>query len=271
MQLVVVAEKKATFKGHNMAVDLERAVGSTMKPIFDYAPAIEYLKWSTYHQVDDSEYKYSTGQTIRNANGRYEGPMSMRYALQWSKNVPAIKTAQEVGLSKAQGFAQELGLTFGKDGAVESSAIGTNESSPLAVAGAYASFGNGGVYNKPHFVTKVVYPDGKEHSFTPKEKRVMKDYTAYMITDMLRTVVQSGTGKTANIGSLDIAGKTGTTNYDAPTLQKHNIPASANRDSWFAGYTPQYTMAVWTGYEKIVLKIMLGPTQLKLLHVCLKQ
>ncbi|MDM5154873.1 PBP1A family penicillin-binding protein [Bacillus sp. DX1.1] len=241
-------ESKATFKGYNMAIELERPVGSTMKPIFDYGPAIEYLKWSTNHQVDDSAYKYSSGQQVQNADKTYKGAMTMRDALKMSRNVPAIKTAKEVGLSKSQSFSESLGLTF-KEDAVESSAIGTNESSPLDVAGAYAAFGNDGKYNKPHFVRKVIFSDGKEKSFKPKQKRVMEDYTAYMITDMLRSVVNSGTGTKANVSSLDVAGKTGTTNYDAKDLAKYGIPASASPDSWFAGYTPQYTMAVWTGYN----------------------
>ena len=78
----------------------------------------------------------------------------------------------------------------------------------------------------------------------------MTDSTAYMITDMLRSVVTSGTGTSANVGSLDVAGKTGTTNYSSKQLAQYKIPESATRDSWFAGYTPQYTMAVWTGYMK---------------------
>ncbi|MCP1123208.1 PBP1A family penicillin-binding protein [Bacillus sp. 3103sda1] len=243
-------ENKATFKGHNMAIDSERQVGSTMKPVFDYGPAIEYKQWSTYHQVDDSPYKYSSGQEVRNFDNGHKGPMSMRDALAQSRNVPAVKTAKEVGLGKAQTFAEGLGFTFGADGAQESTAIGSNEASPLTVAGAYASFGDGGVYHKPHFVTKVVYPDGKEVNFTPKGKRVMKDYTAYMTTDMLRSVVDSGTGTKANVSSLDVAGKTGTTNYTSKELSQYGFPASGSPDSWFAGYTPQYTMAVWTGYNK---------------------
>ena len=81
-------------------------------------------------------------------------------------------------------------------------------------------------------------------------KRVMHDYTAYMVTDMLRTVVNSGTGTTANVPGLDVAGKTGTTNFDDKTIAQFGYPATATNDSWFAGYTPQYTMAVWTGYAK---------------------
>ena len=78
----------------------------------------------------------------------------------------------------------------------------------------------------------------------------MQDYTAYMVTDMLRTVVNAGTGTTANVPGLDVAGKTGTTNFDEKTRAKYGYPSSATNDSWFAGYTPQYTMAVWTGYAQ---------------------
>ncbi|EJR57458.1 1A family penicillin-binding protein [Bacillus cereus VD115] len=242
-------ENKTVFKGHNMAIELNRSAGSTMKPIFDYAPAIEYLKWATYHQIDDSPYKYSTGQEIRNADRKHLGPITMRDALKTSRNIPAIKTAKEVGINKSKAFSEKLGITFNV-APTESTAIGTNEASPTEIAGAYAAFGNDGKYTKPHFVKKVVYPDGKSKTFEQKPKRVMKDSTAYMITDMLRTFVSSGLGTTANIGSLDIAGKTGTTNYSLEQIAKYNLPESTTRDSWFAGYTPQYTMAVWTGYIK---------------------
>ncbi|QWG32822.1 PBP1A family penicillin-binding protein [Bacillus mycoides] len=246
-------ESKSTFKGHNMAVDLKRQVGSTMKPIFDYGPAIENLQWSTYHQLNDSEYTYSDGTKIKNATGNFKGDVSLREALKKSLNIPALKTAQAVGIPKAQEFAEGLGMTF-KDGkAYESTAIGSNEGSPLDVAGAYAAFGNDGVYNKPHFVKEVIFPDGKKKSFKPKEQRAMHDYTAYMVTDVLRDVVKpgsGGTGPTAYVSGFDVAGKTGTQNFDAKDIKKYGIPADANRDSWFAGYTPQYTMAVWTGYEK---------------------
>ncbi|AVI60601.1 MULTISPECIES: PBP1A family penicillin-binding protein [Bacillus cereus group] len=246
-------ESKSTFKGHNMAVDLKRQVGSTMKPIFDYGPAIENLQWSTYHQLNDSEYTYSDGTKIKNATGNFKGDVSLREALKKSLNIPALKTAQAVGIPKAKEFAEGLGMTF-KDGiAHESTAIGSNESSPLDVAGAYAAFGNDGVYNKPHFVKEVIFPDGKKKSFKPKEQRAMHDHTAYMVTDVLRDVVKpgsGGTGPTAYVSGFDVAGKTGTQNFDARDVKKYGIPADANRDSWFAGYTPQYTMAVWTGYEK---------------------
>ncbi|WP_440603089.1 transglycosylase domain-containing protein [Bacillus sp. GB_SG_008] len=245
-------EYKATFRGNNFAIDINRQPGSTFKPIFDYGPAIENLKWSTYHQLVDEQYHYSNGKPIRNAYTDYKGPMSMRNALVESRNIPALKTLQKVGLNKAKEFAQSLGITFSGNQVYESYAIGSNLVSPLEMAGAYGAFANDGVYTKPHFVTKVVFSDGKEISFKPKGKRVMHDYTAYMITDMLRGVVNAsnGTGTAANVPGLDIAGKTGTTNFDDKTLSQFGYPSKATNDSWFAGYTPQYTMAVWTGYAK---------------------
>jgi penicillin-binding protein 1A len=241
---------QADFMGHNLAVDLKRQPGSSFKPIFDYGPAIENLKWSTAHLINDQKTTYSTGEPISNWDHQYHGMLTIRSALQNSYNIPALLTLREVGLDKAKNFAEQLGITFNKNEVFESYSIGSNTVSPLAMAGAYSAFGNGGIYNKPHFVQKVVLADGTTVNFTEKPKRVMQDYTAYMITDMLRTVVDAGTGKTANIPELDLAGKTGTTNFDASTRAKYGYPNNATNDSWFAGYTPQYTMAVWTGYAK---------------------
>ncbi len=265
-------EYKATFLGNNLAIDMKRQAGSTFKPIFDYGPAIENLKWSTYHQVVDEPYQYSNGTPIRNAYTEYKGSMSIRNALVESRNIPALKTLQKVGLNRAKEFAQSLGITFPNDQVYESYAIGSNPVSPLEMAGAYGAFANGGVYTKPHFVTKVVFPDGKEINFKPKSNRVMKDYTAYMITDMLRGVVNAsnGTGTTAHIPGLDIAGKTGTTNFDNKTSSQFGYPSKATNDSWFVGYTPQYTLAVWTGYAKNGLgNYMLGDTT-KISHLIFK-
>jgi len=241
---------KATFRGNNFAIDLKRQPGSSFKPIFDYGPAIDLFKWSTAHQINDQETTYSNGQPISNWDHQYHGMLSIRSALQWSYNIPALLTLREVGLDKAQNFAEQLGITFNQNKAYESYAIGSNPVNPLEMAGAYSAFGNNGVYNKPHFVQKVVFSDGKTVNFTPKPKQDMHDYTAYLVTDMLRTVVHSGTGTAANVPGLDVAGKTGTTNFDEATKARNGYPENATNDSWFAGYTPQYTMAVWTGYAK---------------------
>ena len=241
---------KAKFLGHNFAIEMKRQPGSTFKPIFDYGPAIEHLKWSTGHLIDDQKTSYSNGQPISNWDRQYHGIMTIRTALQHSYNIPALLTMREVGMDNAKKFAEQLGITFKDNQVYESYSIGSNTVDPLDIAGAYSAFGNGGVYNQPHFVQKVISPDGKEVSFAHEPKRVMQDYTAYMVTDMLRTVVNAGSGTTANVAGLDVAGKTGTTNFDEKTRAKYGYPSSSANDSWFAGYTPQYTMAVWTGYTQ---------------------
>jgi penicillin-binding protein 1A len=238
-------------RGYNYAVDAHRQPGSTIKPLIDYGPAIEYLKWSTYHQLTDEPYSYSNGQPIRNANGSYKGKVSIRQALQWSYNIPALKTFQAVGPDKASEFLSNLGIHF--DHMYESYAIGGMDQgpSPLQMAGAYAAFGDNGIYHKPHCVKKIVLRDGVTEIKNQIDPQIaMKDYTAYMVTDMLKDVVKHGTGQTANIPGLPLAGKTGTTNYDEATRQKYGIPNSANKDSWFVGYTTKYSMAVWTGYPE---------------------
>lgn len=241
---------KAQFLGNNFAVDIKRQPGSIFKPIFDYGPAIENLKWSTAHLINDHQTTYATGEPISNWDHQYHGTLTIRTALQNSYNIPALLTLREVGMDKAKSFAEQLGITFNNSEVYESYSIGSNTVSPLDMAGGYSAFGNNGLYNKPHFVQKVVLADGAVVNFEEKTKRVMQDYTAYMVTDMLRTVVNAGTGTTANVPRLDVAGKTGTTNFDEKTRAKYGYPNSATNDSWFAGYTPQYTMAVWTGYTQ---------------------
>jgi penicillin-binding protein 1A len=236
-------------RGFNYATAIDRQPGSTIKPIIDYGPAIEHLQWSTYHQIVDEPHTYSSGQAIKNYDGKFKGQMSIRQALADSRNIPALKTLQEVGLERAGEFASNLGIRVGD--VLESHSIGGfNGVSPLELAGAFSAFGNNGDYNKPHTVTKVVYMDGTEVNLKPKPVKAMKDFTAFMVTDMMRSVVTSGTGRSANISGLPVAGKTGTTNFPQEIKEKYNIKPGGVNDIWFAGYTPLYTAAVWTGYDK---------------------
>lgn len=222
--------------GLNFARQEKRQPASTMKPILGYGPAIEYLKWSTGQVVVDEPFKYKNGQALRNAYNGFKGPMTIREGLYDSSNVTAVKTFNEVGHGNALEFASKLGLNLSDIG--ESNVLGgtTETFSTIDLAGAYAAFGNGGIYTKPHSIDKIVSRDGHEISnIKPKSTVAMKESTAYMVTDMLRDVFTKGTGKYANVSGLDIAGKTGTTN-DAV-------------DSWFTGYSTNYTIAAWGGYQ----------------------
>ncbi|SHM40301.1 transglycosylase domain-containing protein [Gracilibacillus kekensis] len=230
-------------KGFNFATDIKRQPGSTIKPILDYGPLIEYQKKSTYYQIKDEELKIGD-KTFKNYDDSFRGMVSMREALVKSYNIPAIKAFLELEKDQAKEFASNLGLNL--EHAYPSYAIGgfgdEDGVSPLNMAGAYAAFGNQGEYHEPYSVTKVEYPTGEIMEYQSEGKQAMSDYTAYMITDMLSDVVQHGTGTLANIEGLPLAGKTGTTN--APEGIENG-----STDSWFVGYTTEYTAAVWTGYE----------------------
>lgn len=237
------SRNRDTAFGSNYGLEANRQPGSTVKPINAYGPAIEYNQWSTYHQIDDdAPYNFGSG-TIPNWNRQYQGWMSMRYALEQSLNVPALKTLEETGYDQAQEFAENLGLEFNEDEMWVGDAIGSTQSkvSPLQLAGAFSAFGNDGIYTEPYAVTKVEFPDGSVVDLTPESEAVMSDYTAYMVTDMLKGVLTSGTGTNANIPELPVAGKTGSTNPQGK---------SGVNNSWFAGYTTNYSIAIWTGYQK---------------------
>ncbi len=223
--------------------------GSTAKPIIAYGPAIENMQWSTGRSIKDEPLEIN-GDNIRNWDRNYRGQVSMRRALEMSYNVPAVNTFLEVGEKPAQEFANKLGMGLKDTDMVPTAAIGTFNTTPLKMTGAYAAFGNGGTYNEPHTVRKVVFPNGKQINLEPEPVKAMNDYTAYMITDMLKSVVNSGTGTDAKIPGLPVAGKTGTTNHDAKVVKEQGFPTSGIvKDAWFAGYTTEYSMAVWTGYN----------------------
>ena len=247
------------YSGRNLNfAEVVRQPGSSIKPILSYGPAIEELDWSTGQTVVDEPYNYKgSDQTIGNADSKYLGKLTMRQALYWSRNIPAVTTFEEVGTKKAESFAKKLGLTY--KNIDQSSALGGGEEfSTVQMAGAYAAFGNGGIYTKPHAVTKIVLRDGKtEKNLRPDPVTAMKDSTAYMITDVLRDVLTEyeATGTRANIDNMDIAGKTGTTNYDAKTMKKHNMNSTDVPDTWFTGYTTEYTISAWGGYGDFVTPI----------------
>jgi len=234
--------------GLNRAVQTSRSNGSTMKPILDYGPAIEYLNWSTYHQVEDTPYTYAgTDIALKDWDQQYEGQMSMRKALVNSRNIPAIRTLENVGLSTAKQFAGKLGIDTSKID-VLSKGIGSDVSS-LQGAAAYAAFSNGGTYYKPYYVSKIETADGITHTYGKSGTKAMKDSTAYMITDMLKGV-PSSYATYADISGLHQAGKTGTIGYDSKSIAANPALSGQVSDSWYNGYTKNYSISVWTGYDQ---------------------
>ena len=256
----------------NFAVDNKRQPGSTAKPLFDYGPGIEYNNWSTYQLFDDSPYTYTGGRPIKNWDNGYFGTITLRRALSGSRNIPALKAFQQVDNNKIKEFVTGLGITpeicnsgyeYDKEQDLcvnednkndthkpnkihEAHSIGAFSPgvSSMEMAGAYAAFSNGGYYNEPHTIEKIVFRDtGEVIEFDGEKKKVMSDATAFMISDVLQDVALTGGTPT------NVAAKTGTTNYDSEYMEKHNLPGDAIRDSWVVGYSTKTVIALWYGYQ----------------------
>jgi len=254
--------------GTNQAVETNRDWGSTMKPISDYAPAIEHEEYSsTGITIPDTPYNFpGTNTQIYNWDRQYYGNISMVYALQQSRNVTAVRALEKVGLKKAKKFLSSIGIDYPE--MVYANAISSNTSdssnkygaSSEKMAAAYATFANGGTYYKPQYVNRVVFSDGTTKNFETSGTRVMKEATAYMMTDMLKSVITAGTGYNANISGLYHAGKTGTSNYADNELKKltkdYSYSSIVTPDELFVGYTTQYSMAVWTGYTNRLTPVL---------------
>ncbi len=254
--------------GTNQAVETNRDFGSSMKPITDYAPALENEVYtSTAAPITDAPYNFPYSSTpVYNWDKKYYGGMTIQYAIQESRNVPAVKTLEAVGLDESLKFLNRIGINYPEMFYVNAISSNTSKSgneygaSSEKMAAAYAAFANGGTYYKPQYVNRVVFSDGTEKTFSNNGSKAMKETTAYMMTDMMKTVLQSGTGTNAAISGVYQAGKTGTSNYADDELAKLTKPyyysSIVTPDELFVGYTPKYSMAVWTGYSNRLTPIL---------------
>ena len=230
--------------GLNRAVQSNRSSGSTAKPLMDYGPAIEYLQWPTFKSIADTRFVFpGTNTVLHDFDKKYKGNMTMREALVQSRNVPAIRALQAVGIKRATSFLDGLGISQKQPYTLQNGIA--LYISTLQVSAAYAAFANGGTYYKPYYISSITTQDGAAKQFNPKGKRAMNKATAYMITDMLKGVFtdSQGSATDARLDGVNQAGKTGTTNYPGNSSQ------SGVMDSWMAGYTKNYSIAVWTGYD----------------------
>lgn len=251
--------------GINQAVETNRDWGSTMKPITDYAPALEYGVYdSTASIVHDSPYNYpGTSTPVYNWDKSYFGNITLQYALQQSRNVTAVETLEKVGLDRAKTFLNGLGIDYPSIHYANAISSNTTESdkkygaSSEKMAAAYAAFANGGIYHKPMYINKIIFSDGSSKEFSDSGTRAMKETTAYMMTEMMKTVLTYGTGRGAYLSWLPQAGKTGTSNYTDDEIEKYiKNSGYVAPDEMFVGYTRKYSMAVWTGYSNRLTPIV---------------
>ncbi len=220
----------------NRAVQSRRQPGSAFKPVVyaaaldkGYTPATIILDTAVVYRDRNSVWK------PKNYSSQFYGPTRMREALTHSRNLVTIKILKDIGIDYAIDYARKLGIESNLDRNL-SLALGSSGVSLLELTNAYAVFANAGYRVEPVFVTKIVGRDGVvlEEAGIQREK-VIENSTAYLMTSMLESVVQEGTGKRVSALNRPVAGKTGTTNdlYDA----------------WFMGYTPDYVTGVWVGFD----------------------
>lgn len=218
----------------NRAVLAERQPGSAFKPFVYLAAIQDGMTPGTV--MDDKKIEFN-GWSPKNYEGTYSGQMTLYYALQHSVNTIAVQLADAVGMRKVLNLASSLGITTlddSKDNNLAAALGGlTNGVKPIDMAVAYGTLANGGVKVKPVAITKIVDRNGQvvEENST-EEQRVVDPKYAYVITNMLESVMSGGTGGGASIGR-PAAGKTGTTDE--------------SKDAWFVGYTPDLVAAVWMG------------------------
>ena len=241
--------------GYNYAVDARVQPGSSIKPLIDYAPGIEYYGWDSQTTFSDSPYQIAgTNFFIQNWDRLYHGTVPMSRALAWSYNIPAVRAFETVGYERAKHFAEKIGIPVSKD--EPTTAIGGNVDgvSTLQMAGAFASFGNKGYYNKPSTIVKVFNANGKELPNMKEEPvKAMSEETAYLMTNVLKGVLTSnGTSPNGKVANFDMAGKSGSSTCDDSAFYNHGIDVvNSTKDSWMIGYTTDYTVSVWQGADMV--------------------
>ena len=242
--------EKASSLGLNRAYQgSKRQPGSTFKILAAYAPALDSCDKTLATTIDDEPYTLKNGQVLRNANKQYGGTTTLREGIKRSINVVAVKLSDEITQELGYEYCQKFGIsTLVKNKTINGKVFDDSTSQTLALGGitegvynyemcaAYATIANGGEYNKPTLYSKVVDHDGNVLlDGTGESHTVIKDSTAYLLTNAMEDVVNSGTGTACQLPNMPVAGKTGTT--------------TSNKDLWFCGFTPYYTCAVWGGYD----------------------
>ncbi len=238
----------------NRASNTTRQPGSTFKVVSTYAPALDSAGLTLADVQNDAPFNYASGRPVRNWWGSsYRGLLSLRYGIAQSANIVAVKTLTQISAQLGFDYLQNFGFTTLVDKRVESDGtIVSDIGQPLALGGitdgvtnmelnaAYAAIANNGTYIKPKLYTKIVDHDGNVliDNTAPESTQVIKESTAWLLTNAMVSVVTSGTGGSVNFGNMAIAGKTGTT--------------SDYKDVWFSGFTPYYTATTWTGYDNNV-------------------
>ncbi len=246
---------------YNRAYDMKRQPASTMKPIFTYALAMEYLNYHEYSYIEDKPYTYKgTNITVQNADKKYLGEISLTEALGYSRNTSTLYTLEKViskvGEGKVIDYLKSINLmddgVFALPYAIGGMRHGV---SPFQLCNAYSVLANLGLYKKASTIKKITFLDTNEVVYDHEKlesNRVLSKEASYLITSTLSNVRK---GNYLNINAafpsdINCIGKTGTNAYDNNVIKNYSFPNNADRDVWFAGYSKNYSIVTWAGFDE---------------------
>ena len=241
VRAIVGGRTYETRRGLNRATHLRRQPGSALKPLAVFAPAIEYAGWTAASVILDEPTAFGS-YTPKNAGNAYYGNVTLRSALKNSLNIPAVKVIDAIGVGTSRRYLTAVGIDLDNRDWNLSLALGsmTYGASPVQMAAAYAPFANGGTFHAPYFIEKITDRNGVVvYHHQDSGNRVLSAQNAYLMTDLMRTVIASGTGTRLNNIGVQVAGKTGTV----------NMAGGGNRDAWMSAYTADLSFCVWMGYD----------------------
>ena len=248
-------------KLYNRACDMKQQPASTIKPLLSYALAYEHLNWSSQHVVEDYPYKYpGTNIEIKNVDSRFLGEISIEDAIGYSRNTSAVATleqvANKIGMSQVGMYLDSMHLLDYESYDIPYSyALGgfLNGVTPLYLTAAYAMLANYGIYQEPTTIRSITLLENNTTKTIERPKvEVLSKESAFLMTNTLVNVAKKnywsiGTGAPKNV---TIGAKTGTSNFSSSTLKELSYPSNANKDIWYAGISPDYSMVVWTGFDQ---------------------
>lgn len=241
VRAIVGGRKYETRRGLNRATHLRRQPGSALKPLAVYAPAIEYAGWTAASVILDEPTAFGSYKP-RNAGNAYYGNVTLRAALKNSLNIPAVKVIESIGVGTARRYLTAVGIELDDRDWNLSLSLGsmTYGASPVQMAAAYSPFANGGTFHAPYFIERITDRDGVViYQHQDSGTRVLSSQHAYLLTNLMQTVISSGTGTRLNSAGVQVAGKTGTV----------NMVGGGNRDAWMNAYTANLSVCVWMGYD----------------------
>jgi len=244
----------------NRAHDMKNQPASTIKPLLSYALGIEYLNYNSKETLIDKEYSYTNGNTVNNVDYKYMGELLIEDAIGYSRNTTALLTLEEVintvGLSTVTNYLDTINLLdVDQKSFTLPYALGaySNGVSPLQLASAYSMIANKGIYKQGHTIKRIIDSSTNKVIYTHKnqEVRALSTSTTDILTSILENVVENNY---YGLGSLKIKDtplylKSGTSSFDQTLAKQLNYPTNASKDLWVAGFSKQYSFAVWTGFD----------------------